>query len=108
MNEITRVGVDLAKAVIEVHAVALSGRPVSRRTLARKGFIDWCARVPAGCVVAMEACSGAHHWARKLQQQSRPAASDLASPQRRFSTCTNSSPAVVCSTSSLPVCFANA
>jgi transposase len=68
MNEITRVGVDLAKSVIEVHAVDVSGRPVSRRTLARKGFMDWCARLPAGCVVAMEACSGAHHWARKLQQ----------------------------------------
>jgi transposase len=27
----------------------------------------WCAQLPRGCLVAMEACSGAHHWARKLQ-----------------------------------------
>ena len=26
----------------------------------------WCAQLPPGCVVAMQACSGAHHWARKL------------------------------------------
>ena len=68
MNEITRVGVDLAKAVIEVHAVDAQGRVVAKRTLARKSFLDWCAKLPAGCVVAMEACSSAHHWGRQLQQ----------------------------------------
>lgn len=68
MNEITRVGTDLAKSVIEVHGVDMHGRVVTRRTLPRKSFMDWCAKLPSGCVVAMEACSGAHHWARKLQQ----------------------------------------
>ena len=67
MNEITRVGVDLAKRVIQVHAVDASGKVVAAKALARDKFVVWCAQLPAGCLVAMEACSGAHHWARKLQ-----------------------------------------
>lgn len=30
-------------------------------------FAAWCAQLPAGCIVAMEVCGGAHHWARKLR-----------------------------------------
>jgi transposase len=67
MNEITRVGVDLAKRVIQVHAVTASGKVVAAKALARDKFVIWCAQLPPGCLVAMEACSGAHHWARKLQ-----------------------------------------
>ena len=67
MNEITRVGVDLAKRVIQVHAVDAVGRVVVAKALARDRFAPWCAQLPPGCLVAMEACSGAHHWARKLQ-----------------------------------------
>ena len=71
MSEITRglivrVGVDLAKRVIQVHAVDASGRVITARALARDKFMAWCAQLPPGCLVAMEACSGAHHWARKL------------------------------------------
>ena len=66
MNEITRVGVDLAKRVIQVHAVSADGRIVTTRALARDKFVPWCAQLPRGCVVAMETCSGAHYWARKL------------------------------------------
>ena len=67
MDEITRVGVDLAKRVIQVHAVNAAGRVVAAKALARERFLPWCAQLPPGCPVAMEACSGAHHWARKLQ-----------------------------------------
>jgi transposase len=63
---IVRVGADLAKRVIQVHAVDAAGRVVCRRALARDRFIAWSARLPAGCVVAMEISSGAHHWARRL------------------------------------------
>ncbi|HSV35331.1 MAG TPA: IS110 family transposase [Ramlibacter sp.] len=66
MSEITRVGVDLAKRVIQVHAVNASGLRVTARALPRQKFLAWCAQLPAGCLVAMEASSGAHHWARKL------------------------------------------
>jgi transposase len=61
-----RVGVDLAKRVIQVHAVDAAGRVMTSKALARDKFIEWCAMLPAGCVVAMEASSSAHHWARKL------------------------------------------
>lgn len=71
MEQITRgqairVGVDLAKRVIQVHAVDAAGRVVTSRALARDRFVDWCMRLPAGCMVAMEASSSAHHWSRKL------------------------------------------
>src|ERR1044071_7171847 len=68
MNEMTRVGVDLAKRVIQVHAVNALGKVVAAKALARDKFVVWCAQLPPGCLVAMEACSGAHHWARKLQR----------------------------------------
>ena len=64
---IVRVGADLAKRVIQVHAVDAAGRRVVSRALKRDQFLAWCAQLPAGCLVAMEACSSAHHWARKLR-----------------------------------------
>lgn len=66
MSEITRVGVDLAKSVIQVHAVNAAGMLVTNRQLSRDKFLSWCAQLPVGCVVAMEGCGGAHHWARKI------------------------------------------
>lgn len=72
MGEITRaliarVGVDLAKRVIQVHAVDAAGRRVVSRALRREQFMAWCVQLPPGCLIAMEACSSAHHWARKLR-----------------------------------------
>jgi len=67
MGEITRVGVDLAKRVIQVHAVDATGRVVVAKQLQRDGFTAWCAQLPPGCLVAMEACSGSHHWGRRLR-----------------------------------------
>jgi len=64
---IVRVGVDLAKSVIQVHAVDAAGRRVVARTLKRDQFLAWCGQLPANTVLAMEACSSAHHWARKLR-----------------------------------------
>ena len=66
MSEITRVGADLAKNVIQIHAVDALGKVVSNRPLARGKFMAWCAQLPASCLIAMEASSSAHHWARKL------------------------------------------
>ncbi|HSW20770.1 MAG TPA: IS110 family transposase [Ramlibacter sp.] len=86
MREITQVGVDLAKQVIQVHAADAAGQPVSRRAIARRSFLDWCAKLPAGCVIVMEACTGAHHWARQLAQLGltvRLIAPHLAGPFRR-------------------------
>lgn len=65
-RSIVRVGADLAKRVIQVHAVDAAGKLVTNRSLPRDKFVEWCAQLPPRCMVAMEACSGAHHWARKL------------------------------------------
>lgn len=58
MNEIARVGVDLAKSVVQVHAVDAGGKLVTSRQLSRDKFLSWCVQLPAGCLVAMEACGG--------------------------------------------------
>ena len=82
---IVRVGVDLAKRVIQVHAVDGAGRVVTARALAREKFLPWCAQLPPGCVVAMETCGGAHHWARRLRSmglQPRLVAGHFVGPYR--------------------------
>jgi transposase len=90
MGEITRaliarVGVDLAKRVIQVHAVDAAGRRVVSRAIKRDQFIAWCMQLPPGCLIAMEACSSAHHWARKLRAlglDARLIAANFVSPYR--------------------------
>ena len=86
MSEITRVGADLAKNVIQVQAVDAAGKVVTNRSLPRHKFSAWCAQLPAGCLIAMEASSSAHHWARKLLGyglDARIIAAHLVSPYRR-------------------------
>ena len=91
MSEITRgqavrVGADLAKRVIQVHAVDSAGHVLTSRALARDKFMPWCAQLPAGCIVAMETSSSAHHWARKLIAlglDARIIAAQLVSPYRK-------------------------
>ena len=66
--KIMRVGVDLAKNVFQVHGVDRSEKPVWRRKLSRANWLKTLReRVEPGCEVGMEACGGAHHWARALQ-----------------------------------------
>ena len=66
MRTIT-IGIDLAKSVFAACELDGSGRVSQRRELRRGPFVQWLAQLPAGTVVAMEACSGAHHWARRFQ-----------------------------------------
>lgn len=68
MSNITRVGVDLAKNLIQIHAVDAAGKVVTNQALKRDKFLAWCWQLPPSCLVAMEACSGAHHWCRKLRE----------------------------------------
>jgi transposase len=86
MHKITRVGVDLAKNTIQVHAVDASGIKVSNKALKRDQFLSWCTQqLPAGCLIAIEGTSGAHHWGRQLRQLGfnvRLIAAHLASPFR--------------------------
>jgi len=66
--KITRVGVDLAKNVFQVHGVNKHGKCVWKRRLKRKTWLRvFTETVEPGCEVGMEACGGAHHWARELR-----------------------------------------
>lgn len=65
MNQITTVGVDLAKEVIVVCAADASGGTLFFKQLSFLGFSAWAANLPP-CTIGMEACSSAHHWARVL------------------------------------------
>ena len=61
----TRVGLDLAKSVFQVHGVDIAGQAVVRRRLARSQLLGFFAKLPP-CIIGIEACSSAHHWAREL------------------------------------------
>lgn len=59
------IGVDLAKAVFQLHAASMTGRPLFRKKLSRQSFSKFMAEQPPALVV-MEACGSAHYWAREL------------------------------------------
>ena len=61
----TTIGIDLAKNVFQVHAVNEYGKTVLKRQLKRDQMAEFFANLPAA-LIGMEACSGAHYWARKL------------------------------------------
>lgn len=67
MRQITTVGVDLAKDVIAVCGADGDGRVVLCKQLSLAGFAAWAANLPP-CVIGLEACSSAHHWARTLRR----------------------------------------
>jgi transposase len=63
--QIVRIGLDLAKYVFEVHGVDAEEKVVLRKTLRRDAVATFFADLPP-CLVGMEACSGAHYWAKVL------------------------------------------
>ena len=63
--KITTVGIDLAKSVFQVHGVSERGKAVLRKQLKRSEMLKFFANLPP-CLIGMEACGSAHHWARKL------------------------------------------
>jgi len=66
--KLSRVGVDLAKNVYQLHGVDRTGKTMLKRRLKRhqwfKVLLD---KTEPDCVIGMEACAGAHHWGRQLQ-----------------------------------------
>ena len=82
---IVRVGVDLAKNMIQLHAVDGAGRRVVARAIRRDQSLAWCAHLEPGCILAIEACSGAHACARRLRtmgMNARLIAASFVSPYR--------------------------
>src|SRR6478609_651932 len=65
MSEITTIGLDLAKNVFQVHGVDETGIVVVIKRLRRSQVIGFFAGLPP-CLIGMEACATAHHWAREL------------------------------------------
>jgi transposase len=64
---IITVGIDLAKNVFAVHGVDDNGKPVLvKPKVARDKLAELIAQLPP-CIIGMEACSGAHHWARQFR-----------------------------------------
>ena len=65
MTEATTIGLDLAKNVFQAHGADAAGVPVFRRKLRRDQVLAFLATQPP-CVVAIEACPGAHYWGREI------------------------------------------
>jgi len=63
--QVTTIGLDLAKSVFQVHGVDAEGTAVSRKALRRAQVLPFFAQLPP-CLIGIEACSSAHHWARAL------------------------------------------
>ncbi|MEQ8784292.1 MAG: IS110 family transposase [Roseibium album] len=63
----TVVGLDLAKNVFHVHVADVSGHTVASKRLTRRELLPFLRALPA-CLVGIEACATAHHWARQLQR----------------------------------------
>ncbi len=64
--KLTTVGIDLAKNVFQVHGINEHGKVLVRKQLRRDQMATFFVNLPQ-CLVGMEACGSAHHWARKLQ-----------------------------------------
>ncbi len=65
MGQVSTIGLDLAKNVFQVHGVDVEGKVLVRRPLRRAEVLPFFAKLPP-CLVGMEACGTAHHWAREL------------------------------------------
>lgn len=64
--KITTIGLDIAKTVFHFYAVNKMGRLVKKKQLRRKQVLAYLAKLEP-CLLAMEACGGAHYWARELK-----------------------------------------
>jgi len=102
--KITTVGLDLAKSVFTVHGVDEHGRMALRKTVRRAKLLELFAQLPA-CVVGMEACAGAQHWARELRQlghDPRIMAAEFVEPYRQGGKNDANDAAAICEAVSRP------
>jgi len=67
MEQISTIGLDIAKTVFQVHGLGETGEPVVRRQLKRRQVLPFFGRL-SPCLVGMEACATSHHWARELEK----------------------------------------
>src|SRR3974377_1058215 len=67
VSEVIIIGLDIAKHVFYAHGADGRGRAMFSKRISRGKLLDFFAAQPS-CTVALEACGGAHHWARQLTQ----------------------------------------
>jgi transposase len=67
MTKISMIGLDLAKNVFQVHGIDAAGNVVLRKRIGRTRMEKFFAALPP-TLIGMEACGGAHHWARTLEK----------------------------------------
>ena len=65
MEDVSVIGIDLAKSVFQIHGVDARGEVVVRQRLTRAKLLPFFARLPR-CLVGMETCASANYWAREL------------------------------------------
>ena len=65
--QLERIGLDIAKSSFQVHGVDAYGKVVVRKQLSRSKVLSYFAQLPP-CLIGVEACGGAHYWARALQK----------------------------------------
>ena len=68
MGDVTTIGLDIGKTSFQAHGADASGAVVFRKKLSRGGLLTYLG-AQAPCLVAMEACAGAHHWGRELMRR---------------------------------------
>ena len=83
--EVTRIGLDIAKNVFQVHGVDKHGKTVIRKQLKRAELMPFFVQTPP-CLIGIEACAGSHDWARRLRalgHDARLMAAQFVSPYRK-------------------------
>src|SRR5215472_8502864 len=70
MEQATTIGVDIAKHVFQVHGADGTGRALFRKRITRVRLLSFLA-TQTRCVVVLEACAGAHYWAREIATATR-------------------------------------
>ena len=104
MEQITTVGIDLAKNVFSLHGIDAAGKPVLRRTVRRERLVETVAALPP-CLIDMEACSGAHEWGRRFERYGhtvKPMAPKFVAPYRKSGKNDGNDAEVVCEAVSRP------
>ena len=66
-NNITALGIDLAKSSFQLHGVDDRGNRVLKKKLTRRQLMAFIANLPP-CLIGLEACGGAHHWVRVFSE----------------------------------------
>lgn len=80
MGKVCRIGLDIAKENFQVHGVDRNGKDLFNRKLRRNQVLQFFANLPP-CVVGIEACGGAHYWAREISKLDAGHTVHLVSPR---------------------------